>query len=462
MVGDSAFDTASDRPLATGRRMLWIGFGSILILMALIGFDVVQSLQRATATNAALVKSFRARDQILDELRNIIIRSGTMIRDYLAEVDEAKAEEYRVDLEAARLQTEQLMDAYPRTQGGLDRQQRERFTDLRIGVAAYWKSLSPALQWDAATKKEKGPDYRRNAIGPLRNEVLRLSRDITRLNEQQLDSGEQLIGIAHAKLRTRLIIASVLGVAIGCVLAAFVTTGVHRLEQSAEAQYRKVVQARHELRNLAGLLENAREEERKRLSRELHDEVGQSMSAMLVELGRLEAVLPQDESVRARLSSFRKQAESSVRSIRDMALLLRPSMLDDLGLVAALKWQGREVARRTGLHVRVDAEDASDQLPDSHRTCIYRVVQEALNNCAKHSKASSVRVALKQSPEVLEVSIADDGIGFEPSTEKGLGLLGMEERVTRLNGSIRVESGKGQGTVLTVHIPVPPVLEMAS
>ena len=94
-------ENAIERPLAAGRRMLWIGFGSILWVMVLIGFDVAHSLQNATANNAALVKSFRARDQLLDELRYIMIRSGTMLRDYLAETDEAKADNERADLEAA-------------------------------------------------------------------------------------------------------------------------------------------------------------------------------------------------------------------------------------------------------------------------------------------------------------------------------------------------------------------------
>jgi signal transduction histidine kinase len=461
MSGNQPIDSTIERPLAAGRRIVWIGFGSILLLMALTGFDVVRSLRNANLQNAALMKSFRSRDQVLDELRNIMIRSGTMIRDYLSESDETKIESGRADLEAARLQTEQLLEVYAGRDALLDPQQQKSLLDLKRGVEAYWKSLSSALEWDVATKKQNGEAYRRAAIGPLRNDVHRLSREITKLNEQELDAGEQLIQNEQSKLQTRLILAACVAVVIGCVLAFVVTIRNQRLEQAAEIQYRKVVRARQELRDLAARLETAQEEERKRLSRELHDEVGQSMSSMLVELSRLESVLPQDEVVRVRLASFRTQAETSVRSVRDMALLLRPSMLDDLGLVSALKWLGREAARQTGLNVRVDAEDTGDQLPDSHRTCIYRVVQEALNNCAKHAKAASVQVVLKQSPDALDVSVQDDGEGFEPSTEKGLGLLGMEERVTRLGGSIKVESSTGRGTLLSVHLPI-PVLEKIS
>jgi signal transduction histidine kinase len=177
------------------------------------------------------------------------------------------------------------------------------------------------------------------------------------------------------------------------------------------------------------------------------------MAAMLVELGRVESALSGDDGARLRLSALREQAEQSVRSVRDIALLVRPSMLDDLGLVPALKWQGREIARRTGLRVRVDAEESNDELPDSYKTCVYRVVQEALHNAVKHAKAKSIRISFRQAAFGMDLRIEDDGIGFDPGTEKGLGLLGMEERIVRLDGEIKVTAKAGQGTVLTVHLP---------
>jgi signal transduction histidine kinase len=148
-------------------------------------------------------------------------------------------------------------------------------------------------------------------------------------------------------------------------------------------------------------------------------------------------------------------AEESVGSVRNMALLLRPSMLDDLGLVPALKWQAREVARLTGLKVKIVADEIAEDLQDAHRTCVYRVVQEALNNCAKHSQATLVRVIVSQDRDGLSASVQDDGIGFDPSQEKGMGLLGMEERVERLGGRFHIESRPGHGAVLSIRIPLP-------
>jgi signal transduction histidine kinase len=128
-------------------------------------------------------------------------------------------------------------------------------------------------------------------------------------------------------------------------------------------------------------------------------------------------------------------------------------MLDDLGLIPALKWQARETSKNTSMDVSVAAELDSDELPDEYKTCIYRVVQEALHNCARHAHATSVRIRVEQGPHRLLLSIQDDGHGFDARNTKGLGLLGIQERVTRLGGTFQVLSQPGNGTALSVELP---------
>jgi signal transduction histidine kinase len=137
-----------------------------------------------------------------------------------------------------------------------------------------------------------------------------------------------------------------------------------------------------------------------------------------------------------------------------MTLLLRPSMLDDFGLVPALEWQAREVSKRTGLRVHVAAEESAGELPDELKTCIYRVVQEALHNCARHANARTVKVVVKQEPSRIILSVADDGHGFDVRRVRGLGLVGMQERVNHLGGSFEIDSSPGAGTKLAVHLPI--------
>ena len=133
-------------------------------------------------------------------------------------------------------------------------------------------------------------------------------------------------------------------------------------------------------------------DERRRLSRELHDEVGQSLTALAMEAGAAASRVNENPELRQRLQSIQRLAETSMNTVRNLALLLRPSMLDDLGLVPALRWQAREVAKRTGMKVRVQAEDLTGDLSDEYSTCIYRVVQEALNNSVRHAHARCVRI----------------------------------------------------------------------
>jgi signal transduction histidine kinase len=131
-------------------------------------------------------------------------------------------------------------------------------------------------------------------------------------------------------------------------------------------------------------------------------------------------------------------------------------MLDDLGLIPALKWQARESSKSTSMDVTIAAELDSDELPDEYKTCIYRVVQEALHNCARHSHATTVRIRVGQESNRLVLTIQDDGRGFDIGETKGLGLLGIQERVTRLGGQCRVQSEPGRGTILTVDLPFTP------
>ena len=140
--------------------------------------------------------------------------------------------------------------------------------------------------------------------------------------------------------------------------------------------------------------------------------------------------------------------------VRNMALLLRPSMLDDLGLVSAVEWQAREVSRRSGLIINVAADELSGDLSDEHKTCIYRIVQEALHNVSCHADAQTVRIVINRTPDGIEVAIQDDGKGFRPEREKGLGLIGIQERVGNLGGVLRVESRPGEGTLLSVKLPI--------
>jgi len=213
-----------------------------------------------------------------------------------------------------------------------------------------------------------------------------------------------------------------------------------------------------ELRQMAGQVRTAQERERRFLSRELHDEVGQMLTGLRLELsgiGRLKA--PTEDELAVRIGHAKNVVEKTLQVVRNIAMLLRPSMLDDLGLTPALTWLAKETARTSGIQIETEIDPKLNSLPDSYRTCLYRVVQEALTNAARHSNAAKATVTLKAESEWVTGSIADDGNGFDVAGIKprGIGMVGMQERVRELGGDLRVVSKFRQGTRVELRLPMP-------
>jgi signal transduction histidine kinase len=229
------------------------------------------------------------------------------------------------------------------------------------------------------------------------------------------------------------------------------------LERRSEDQKRRAQEAEGHMRELSQQLVAAQEEERRKLSRELHDHVGQMLTALRMELGRIDRLRggAADNRVSLALNECRQLVDDMVRIVRDLALGLRPSMLDDFGLQPALEWLTRDFTRRSNVPVELEITGALDSLSDQHRTCIYRVVQEALTNCVRHARATAIAVVIHAREEVIDVSVSDDGIGLDPSRRAaGFGLRGIEERVRELGGNITLLSAAGQGATLSIKLPV--------
>jgi signal transduction histidine kinase len=282
--------------------------------------------------------------------------------------------------------------------------------------------------------------------------MLQIADRIAALNEDALKRGDEQLGALFGRLQFGLLAMIVVTLLGGASLAALTIFHILRLEGQVQQRLQESVQARAGLQELSAKLVRAQEDERRALSRELHDEVGQSFSAVLMEAENLLDLEPAAE-VRPHLEALRSLAENGMNEIRNMALLLRPSMLDDFGLVPALNWQARETAKRTGMRVQVESQ-VEDELPEEHKTTIYRIVQEALNNCSRHAQAKTVQVSVRGENGQIVLNVQDDGSGFDPQRVRGLGLLGMEERVRHLGGRFEIESRPGCGTLLHIALPV--------
>jgi len=443
-----------ERLLVGSRLALAVGFGSLLLIMALAGLDALRVLQNFRHNEARIRRQFLYRNHVLNDIRSEVYVSGTYIRDYLLEPETARAEGFRKSLEQVRAQMETALQSYA---GQLNPEEAQHYAALKNELAQYWEILAPIFTWSATERRNSGYAFLRDEVFPRRQNMLAIADRIALINEQQLNAANDQVSGLLAAFELRVGVTLGIALALGLGMAAFSVRRILRLEQQAHAQFVAVAEARTQLQDLSARLVQAQETERRALSRELHDEVGQSLSAVLIELRNLASGLgPRaDEQTRRQVEVIKQLVEGTVRVVRNMALLLRPSMLDDLGLVPALRWQAREVSKRTSIDVSVAAETRSDDYPDAYKTCIYRVVQEALNNCARHSQAKTVRIRVQEEPDRLKLSIQDDGRGFEFEQSKGMGLLGIQERVASLRGACNVHSTPGGGTLLTVELPFP-------
>ena len=443
---------SSDSVFFRSRIALAFGFGGLLAIMALAGIDTLRVFQHFRRSDDLIRRRYLSENHALNDIRSDVYVSGTYVRDYLLEPEPQRADVYRANLEQVRKHMEAALDVYHRQAAPAEVQ---HYTALRAELTDYWAILGPILNWDTAQRRATGYSFLRDEVFPRRQNMLALAGRIAGINEQQLDAGNQQVVSLLLSFQTRLLLTLMAALLLGVSLALFTMRKIFQLEDRARSQYVEVAEARTELKELSSRLVQAQEDERRSLSRELHDEVGQGLSAVLIELHNLSAGLGMrtEEQSQKHVETIKGLVEGAVRVVRNMALLLRPSMLDDLGLIPALRWQARETSKSTSMDVMVTADLDSDELPDEYKTCIYRVVQEALHNCARHSHAGSVRIRVVQEPERLLLTIQDDGRGFDVRQTKGLGLLGIQERVAGLRGHSEVHSQPGNGTTLSVELP---------
>jgi two-component system sensor histidine kinase UhpB len=215
-------------------------------------------------------------------------------------------------------------------------------------------------------------------------------------------------------------------------------------------------QHRQELRRLAASVVEAREEERRRIARELHDELGQRLTALKMEISALRNRGPGGIG-RERITGMLEMVDSSVSALRRIAADLRPLILDDLGLNAAIEWLARDAARRLGIEVTVHLGSEDPPLAQGADIALYRMVQEALTNVGRHSGASDVHIELDQSDGELRLTVRDNGTGFPDRSlrqEGRYGLLGMRERALALGGRLDIDTPPGGGGRITVHLPL--------
>ena len=418
-----------------------LGLGTLVILIAVSMSVSARRAQEIYVQLDELSAHHRLVESNLRKLRSDVNLSGVFVRDYLLDIVRERAPEYRQQLQEFRRATMATL-AELRTLVKHD----DRIMSLQTRLDDYWATFDPLFDWTPAEKIMRSAAFLRREVVPRREAALTIAQEIEQLNNANAASQREEVSRRYEAFRAELQRLFFQTMLLGITVAVVVVIRLRVLERRSE-------EAEHQMRELSQQLVNTQEEERKNLSRELHDHVAQVLTGLRMELGRMERLSPLVAPVVAECKAL---VDEMFGTVRNLALGLRPSMLDDFGLQAALEWHVRDCMSRYAIDVNLQTHGDLDALPDKHRTCAYRVVQEATTNCVRHADAKKIQIRVHTNGDQLRVEVTDDGRGLDPrQRRRGLGLRGIDERVKELHGTMTISSVPTGGTTLFVSLPLP-------
>ena len=425
------------------------GLGFMLIIMGLSGVASIQETRRIHQQILAVEDTYRHIENLVEGIRAETSNADILRRDRLLDSTGA-GESYVRQLTVLRSKTgvdlDQLRPLRPQ-------QESRVFERLETSLGDYWEAVASEFQESPLKSKTASV---RVQFASQSKKIFAVAEEIGKLNEENFESRRRELSRAVENLQNDIGETILTALCLGIIIAGASVFRISGLEKES-AEYQKATkQAGERLRQLSQQLVSSQEQERKALSRELHDEIGQLLTALRMELGNAErSRAGSGGEADIHLDQAKKLAETTLKTTRDIAMGLRPAMLDLLGLGPALEWQTREFSRRYKTPIQLDVDGDLRDLPDPHRTYLYRIVQEGLTNCARHAQAKNIRVSLKDADGQLAVTVEDDGVGFDQDggVAYGLGLLGITERVRELCGKIAILSEPGKGTRLEVMLP---------
>lgn len=424
------------------------GLGFLLIIMGLSGVASIQETRRIHQQILAVEDTYRHIENVVESIRSATSRVAVLRRDRLLARDVGPSA-YGAQLASLRGKMEtslaELKSLRPQhSSGPVER--------LENALNAYLKTVGLEFQQTPAQTKAQFMD---DGFGSETMPIFAITEELGKLNEENFESRRRDLSQSVVNLQNDIWETMLTALVLGAIIAGASVFRISSLEQESAAHQKASELAEERLRHLSQQLVSSQEQERKALSRELHDEIGQLLTALRMELGNLERGRATQE-VDPHLDQAKKLAESTLRTTRDIAMGLRPAMLDVLGLGPALEWQAREFSRRYNTPIRLEVDGDLRHVPDPHRTYLYRIVQEGLTNCARHAQAKNIHVKLEDSSDKLSVLVEDDGVGFDQhnGVVYGLGLLGMTERVRELSGKLSIQSEPGKGTRIEVVLPL--------
>jgi len=443
------------------RTVLRAGYGAVIAVLVFSAFEAYRIQVSVSRQHLEIYRHYVEQDEALSTLRRNLWLAGNYVRDFFIDNTPAQANVLRSQLQSLQTEDEKALDYLSHTASHAD-----VVPMIRKSMGEFWAVVDPLPQTMIGSSTRERMDFLEREIVPRRGQLYNALRDLTSAGQQKLQNSEGEFAEARRRAAERLVVMLAVCVLLGFVVARLSLRHAENMERQAEKHYAEVERTKGELQQLSARLLEIEEEGRRRLSRELHDEIGQTLALLQIEISHAQAMMvgapsaTRAAALTERLARARELAERTVQTVRHISLLLRPALLDDLGLVPALQFQLEDFLRRGNVSCDFVEEGVSDYLPDNVKTCVYRVVQEALHNCEKHSGASTVRVAVRQIPGYLVAEVEDNGRGFAvneqgmPTKTTGLGLLGIRERAAHAGGTLLIDAVPGRGTRIALRIPL--------
>ena len=439
---------AGEKPKRQGWQLIAVAFAALLTVVGISSYDIARQTRQLRDGILKDEAKARLREKVLRDVRENSGALAIAIRDCLLDPGQLN--------EPVRLQLNDLHRSLLIALDGLrnpgNARQSELVLQLRTLQEQYWQTAMVPLGWPDRQRRTKGILFLRQKLVPLRKSAMESARNIELIEASLLREQRDRVDESFARLNGALRGTWIFTLLIGLVIAILTVWRFSKLEQQAASLQRQTQLDGEQLRILTQNLVQAHEDERKSLARELHDQIGQMLTAIQMVFASIE--LGRGNTTR-HIEDGKSLTERTVAAVRNISMGLRPSILDDFGLGPAIEWQTREFSKRSGVGVQLQMDGSLNNLAETRVICLYRVVQEALTNCARHANAKNVRINLHVGAGTISLTIEDDGKGFDPDSlpKRGLGLFGMQERVRELGGTVSVVAQPGKGTMVKIEVP---------
>jgi signal transduction histidine kinase len=432
----------------TIKAALLLGFGLTLVIWLIAGYSFTKRISDTEGRAAAINIRYMQAQELLSTVRAQVLLGSVFVRDALLDSQAATAG-YRQQLEETYDSVNQALERYvPVVDSSVE---RERVGRLRREIDDFRQTMLKVLGTDSARWPLDARTLLRTQIVPKRDNVLGVSEEVQALNRSAFVQQQREIAAIYSMSQRRLWESLGLALAGSFGIALFAVFYAARLETRIRHQRLQEAQNARDLQHLSARLITAQEEERRAIARELHDEVGQVLTAIRVELAVAQRAIDAAGGNTRLLEDARSVTDGALATVRDLSHLLHPALLDDLGLAAAVEWYLRGFSKRYDIRAELLQDQFDERLASEIETSAYRIIQEALTNVVKHARPTTCRVYLQRLAHTVLITIEDNGVGFDqtawdrPDARAGLGLIGIRERAAELRGTVRLESAPGEG-----------------